>query len=211
MPSMDHPWMASHLVLTLCLRIRGCQSYCAIHRPSMDGQSPCPHPLSKYPWMPELLCHPWTIHGWPATFPSPLCLSIRGCQSYCAIHGPSMDGQSPCLPHLCLSIRGCQSYCAVHGPSMDGQSPCPHPLSKYPWMPELLCRPWTIRGWLATLPSPLCLSIHGCQSYCAIHGPSMDGQSPCPHPLSKYLWMPQLLCHPWTIHGWPATLSSPSV
>ena len=93
-PSMDHPWMAGHLAFPL---------------------------LSKYPWMPELLCHPWTIHGWPATLPSPLCLSIHGCQSYCAVHGPSMDGRPPCL----------------------------HP-SKYPWMPELLCDPWTIHGWPVT-------------------------------------------------------------
>ena len=125
MPSMDHPWMAGHLPFPFCLSIRGCQSYCAIHGPSMDGQPPCPHPLSKYPWMPELLCHPWTIRRWPATSPSP----------------------------LCLSIRGCQSDCAVHGPSMDGQSSCPQPPSKYPWMPESLCHPWTIHGWPVTLSS----------------------------------------------------------
>ena len=154
MPSMDHLWMASHFAFP---------------------------PLSKYPWMPELPCHPWTSHGWPATLPSPLCLSIHGCQSYRAIHGPSMDGQPPCLP----------------------------PPSKYPWMAELLCRPWTIHGWPATFPSPFCLSIPGCKSYCAIHGPSMDDQSPCPYPLSMYPWMPELLCHPWTIRGWPATLPSP--
>ena len=110
--------------------------------------------LSKYLWMPELLCHPWSIHGWPPCIPFPLCLSICGCQSYCVIHGASMDGWPPCLPFpLCLSIRGCQSYCAIHGASMDGRPPC--------------------------LPFPLCLSIRGCQSYCTIHGASMDGRPPC--------------------------------
>ena len=67
-----------------------------IHRPSMDQHSAW-SPLSTYPWMPKL--HPCTIQGWPVTLPPPpFCLSIRGCQSYCAIHGLSMDGQSPC-PH----------------------------------------------------------------------------------------------------------------
>ena len=68
-PSMEHPWMAT--------------------------LPPLPS-LSKYPWMPELLCHPWTIHGWPPCLPFPLCLSIHGCQSYCAIHGASMDGHLAC-------------------------------------------------------------------------------------------------------------------
>ena len=162
--SMHHPWMASHL-----------------------ASSPF---LSKYLWMPELLCHPWTIHGWLATLPSP----------------------------LCLSIRGCQSYCGVHGPSMDGQSPCPHSLSKYPWMPELLCHPWAICGWPATLPSPLYLSIRGCQSYCAIHGPSMDGAWMTTvtmvstdtltdgvrqgvHSWMVHRWSVTVV-HPWMVHGW---------
>ena len=144
MPSMDHPWMAGHLAFP---------------------------PLSKYPWMPELLCHPWTIHGWLATLPSPLCLSIRGCQSYCAIHGwpvtLSSPSKYPWMPELL-----CHPW-TIHG------WPVFPPLSKYPWMPELLCHPRTIHGWLATLPSPLCLSIRRCQSYCAIHGPSMDGRPPC--------------------------------
>ena len=145
--------------------------------------------------------HPWMA----GHLAFPFCLSIYGCHSYCAIHGPSMDGRPPCLPPLCLSIRGCQSYCAIHGPSMDGQSCClPPSVYKYLWMPELLCHPWTIHGWPATLPSRLCLSIRGCQSYCAVHGPSMDGRPPCLYP-SKYPWMPELLCHPLTIHGWPVT------
>ena len=113
--SMDHPWMAGHLAFP---------------------------PLSKYPWMAELLCHPWTIHGWPATLPSPLCLSICGCQSYCAIlafpllskypwmlellcHPWTFRGWPATLPSpFCLSIRGCWSYCAIHGPSVDGWLPC---------------------------------------------------------------------------------------
>ena len=128
-----HPW-TSHgwppcLPFPLCLSIRGCQSYsaihgwpplpslsqsyCAIHGPAMDGHPASPslsvYPwmaalpplpsLSKYPWMPELLCHPWSIHGWPPCLPFPLCLSIRGCQSYSAIHGASMDGH-PASPSL---------------------------------------------------------------------------------------------------------------
>ena len=114
---------------------------------------------------------------------TPLCLSIRGCHSYCAIHGPSMDGHL--ATPLCLSICGCHSYC-VHPRTIHGWTPCYPPLSKYPWMPELLCHPWTIHGW-----------------------------TPCYPPLSKYLWMPELRCHPWTIHGWTLhgwhTLLPPSV
>ena len=95
-PSMDHPWMTTLAPLP-SLSIRGCHSYTV---PSMDHPGmatlPAPPSLSKFPWMSELLCHPWTIHGWPPCLPFPLYLSIRGCQSYFAIHGPSRDGHLAC-------------------------------------------------------------------------------------------------------------------
>ena len=134
---------------------------------------------------------------------------------------------------FCQSIRGCHSYCAIHGPSIDGHLAY-HLLSKYPWMPPLLCHPWTIHRWTPCLPpsvkvsmdatvtvpsmdhpwmdtllTTFCQSIHGCHRYCAIHGPSIDGHLAY-HLLSKYPWMPPLLCHPWTIHGWTPCLP-PSV
>ena len=112
--SMDHPFMATltthsdHLLTihgsTPCLTPSVYVSMDArVTVPSMDHPGMATLPplpsLSKYPWMPELLCHPWTIQGWPPCLPFPLCLSIRGCQSYCAIHGPSRDGHlaSPSL------------------------------------------------------------------------------------------------------------------
>ena len=141
-------------------------------------------------------------HPWMETLSS-----LSNYPSYCAIHGPSMDGHLaqppfvkvsmdatvtvPTMDHpwmdtlsslLCLTICRCHSYCVhpwtIHGPSIDGHIAQP-PLSKYPWMD--------------TLPSLLCQIICGCHSYCAIHGLSMNGHLVQP-PLSKYPWMPQLLC-----------------
>ena len=78
------------LPTTFCHTIHGCHSYCAIHGTSIDGHLGC-HLLSKYPWMPQLLCHPW-VNTLPTTF----CQSIHKCLSYCAIHGPSMNGHLGC-------------------------------------------------------------------------------------------------------------------
>ena len=228
-PSMDHPWMNT-LPTTFCQSIHGCHSYCAINVPSIDGHLGC-HLLSKYPWMPQLLC-PSMDHPWMNTLPTTFCQSIRGCHSYCAIHGPSMDGHlgchllskypwmpqllchpwtihgwTPCLPPSVKVSVDATVTVSIHGPSMDGNLAY-HLLSKYPWMPQLLC-PSMDHPWMNTLPITFCQSIRGCHSYCAIHGPSMDGHLGC-HLLSKYPWMPQLLCHPWTIHGWTPWLP-PSV
>ena len=76
--------------------------------------------------------------------------SINGHIDYFSltINGPSMDGHLASRgvpPPLHLSIRGCQSCCVICGASIDGQLASP-PLSKYPWMPELLCHLWTIHG-----------------------------------------------------------------
>ena len=81
-----------------------------IHWPSINGHSLWPS--IDHPWIktrPGLLClhiHRVTVpsmdHPWMATLPSPpLCLSIRGCQSYCVIQGASMDGY---LASLSLSV-----------------------------------------------------------------------------------------------------------
>ena len=129
-------------------------------------------------------------HPWMDTLPTPLCLSIRGCQSYCAIHGPSMDEHL--TTPLCLSICGCQSYCAIYGPSMDGHLAYP-PLSTYPWMSQNLLlgdkRP-DIPGML-NMPSflyrmckkwicwPLILTRSSCKIYNGIPCTSVDRSSCC--------------------------------
>jgi len=231
---MDHPWMAT-LPSLLCLSIRGCQSYCAIHGPSMDGHLDHP-PLSKYPWMPQLLCHPWNIHRWPpcpassvkvsvdatVTVPSmdhpwmETLSSLSNYPSYCAIHGPSMDGHLaqppfvkvsmdatvtvPSMDHpwmdtlsslLCLTIRRCHSYC-VHPWTIHRWTRCPASSVKLS-VDARVTVPSMDHPWMATLPSLLCQIICRCHSYCAIHGLSMNGHLVQP-PLSKYPWMPQLLC-----------------
>ena len=137
----------------------------------MDGN--LAYHLSNYPWIPQLLC-PSINHPWMETLPT-TCQTIHGCHSYCAIHGPSIFGHLGCpSPSLCLSIHGWHSYC----PSMDGH--LAYHLSKYPWMPPLLCHPWTIHRWRPWLPFP---------------------QS-----LSKYPWMAQLLCP-----SMDATVTVPSI
>lgn len=98
----------------------------------------------------------------------PLYLSNCRCHSYCVIHGPSMDA----------TVTS-----SIIGPSTDGHLVCT-PLSKYPWIPQLLfpsmCHPWidTLRlskypcmvqllclsmdhPWMDTSPDPLCRTIHG--------------------------------------------------
>ena len=81
---------------------------------------------------------------------------------------------------------------------MDWHLPCSL-LCKYSWMSQLLCPsmdhswmdtllPYSVQvsmdakvtvpsmdhPWIDTFPAPFCVSIHGCQSYCAIYGPSKD-------------------------------------
>ena len=98
------------------------------------------HLLSKYPWMPQLLCHPWTIHEWTPWLPPSVQVSVDA-----TVTVPSMD--HPWMNTLpttfCQSIRRCHSYCAINVPSIDGHLGC-HLLSKYPWMPQLLCHQCTI-------------------------------------------------------------------
>ena len=154
--SIHGPSMDGHLPIPLCPSIHGCHSYCVhpwtIHR---WIRTPCYPPLSKYPWMSQLLC-PSMDHPWMDTLLPPL-------SKY-----PWMDTLTT---PLCPSIHGCNSYCVhpwtIHGQSMDGHLDYP-PLSKYPWMSQLL---WSMDGHLTT---PLCLSICGCQNYCVhprtIHG-----------------------------------------
>ena len=102
------------LPTTFCKSIHGCHSYCAINVPSMDGHLAC-HLLSKYPWMPQLLCHPWTIHGWTPCLPPSVKVSMDATVTVPLMYHPWMDT----LPTtFCQSIRGCHSYCAINVPSI---------------------------------------------------------------------------------------------
>ena len=147
------------LPTTFCHTIHGCHSYCAIHGTSIDGHLGW-HLLSKYPWMPQLLCHPW-VNTLPTTF----CQSIHKCLSYCAIHGPSMDT---------LAATFCQWM---------PQLLC-HPWTIHEWTPWLPPSVKVSVDATATVPSmdghlayhgTFCQSICESHSYCAIHGASMDG------------------------------------
>ena len=116
--------------------------------------------------------YPWTIHEWPndysltltihgSTLPGLLCLSIRGCQSYCAIHGPSVDWHPAC------------SLLSIHGPSIDGHlatPPCPSIRACHSYW----VHPWTINGWTPCLPPFVQVSMDVTVTV-SIHGPSMDG------------------------------------
>ena len=111
-----------------------------IHGPSMNGH---------HDYLLNLTIHRPSMDGHLAT---PLYPSIHGCHSYC-VHPWTIHGWTPCLlPPLCLSIRRCQSYCAIHGLSIDGHLDYP-PLSKYPWMSKLLC-PSMDHPWMNTLLPP---------------------------------------------------------
>ena len=65
--------------------------------------------------MPQLLCHPWTIHEWTPWLPPSVKVSVDATATV-----PSMDGHLAYHGTFCQSICESHSYCAIHGPSMDG-------------------------------------------------------------------------------------------
>ena len=99
-----------------------------IRGPSMDGHLAQP-PLSKYPWMPELLCHPWTIHGWPPCPASSVKVSVDA-----TVTVPSMDypwNGPPCpASSVEVSVDATVTVPSIHGPSIDGHLT----------LPSLLCQ-----------------------------------------------------------------------
>ena len=69
-----------------------------------------------HPWMVTFTTqsdHRWTIHGWPPCLSHHplLCLSIHGCQSYCAIYAMMI----PCLAHAL-----CEAKCIAVGAGSAG-------------------------------------------------------------------------------------------
>ena len=130
---INHPWLPVYTGLPPCQSIRGCQSYSGIPGPSMVTSIYWSTPLSEYPWMPELLWYPWTIHGYQCILVYPLVrVSVDARVTLVSLDHPVLPVYTGLPP--CQSIRGCHSYSGIPGPSMVTSIYWSTPLSEYPWM-----------------------------------------------------------------------------
>ena len=186
--SLDHPWLPVYTGLPPCQSIRGCHSYCGIPGPSMVTSVYWSTPLSEYPWMPELLWYPWTIHGYQYILVYPLVrVSVDARVTLVSLDHPWLPVYTGLPP--CQSICGCYSYSGIPGPSM---------VTSVYWSTPLVRVYVDARVTLVSqdhpqLPVytglPPCQSIHGCHSYSGIPEPSMVTSIYWSTPLSEYPWM----------------------
>ena len=131
--SQDHPQLPVYTGLPPSQSIHGCHSYSGIPEPSMFTSIYWSTPLSEYPWMPELLWYPWTIHGYQCMLVYPLArVSVDARVTLVSLDHPWLPVYAGLPP--CQSIRGCYSYSGIPGPSMVTSVCWSTPLSEYPWM-----------------------------------------------------------------------------
>ena len=164
---------------------------------------PCTIPC--HPWMVEnvkFALHPGATVTWYILVYPP-CQSIRGCQSYSGIAGPStVTSIYWSNPLVRVSVDDIVTLVSLDHPWLPVYTGLP-PLSEYPWMPELLWYPWTIHDYQYILvypPTPLVRV--------SLYHPWLPVYTGLP-PLSEYPWMPELLWYPWTIHGYQYILVYP--
>ena len=138
-------------------------------------------PLSEYPWMPELLWYPRTIQCYQYILVYPL---VRVSVDY-IVTLVSLDHQwLPVYTGLppCQSICGCHSYSGIPGPSM---------VTSVYWSTPLVR-----------------VSVDAIVTLVSLDHPWLPVYTGLP-PLLEYLWMPELLWYPWTIHGYQYILVYP--